>query len=115
MSRTAPTPRMRHGITSLTRSDERFYEVHDLAHLLSRPAPECPLVQQAAMELADAILHLGDITRAQGALLSPAPPAAAAVGDSPPDPDLTDADADALAASLARLTREAPSLRTLAG
>lgn len=110
MSQTAPSPRMRHGITSLTRSDARFYDALDLAHLLSRPAPECPHVQQAAMELADAILHLCDVTRAQMSLLSSAVPPE--VEDPPPDHAITEG--DALAASLARLTRQARSLRTLA-
>jgi hypothetical protein len=70
MSRTPPTQRMRHGITSRGRGEARFYEVMELAGRLARPADACPLVNHAALELADAILHLTDITTAQLALMS---------------------------------------------
>jgi hypothetical protein len=101
--------RMRHGITSRARAEERPYDVLDLAKLLSRPAPSCHMVQQAAMDLSDAILHLNDITRAQASLLAEGCPA----GRADAQPGHEDEGQGHMAHALALIIDNARSLRVM--
>ena len=62
--------RMDHGLSSSARAEERSYHVAELGRLLARPAPECLLVQRVALDLADAILHLEEVSKATTSITS---------------------------------------------
>lgn len=66
---TKPSNRLKHGLRSRARWEKRAYEAADLASILERDAPSCPLVREAACDLADAIMHLQDVRRTMNSLM----------------------------------------------
>jgi hypothetical protein len=81
--RTRPSNRLSHGLRSRARREDRLGEAHDLARQLAASAPSCRHVQEAALSLGEAVLHLRDVRRALLSLIAPEP------GGEPEDADAT--------------------------
>ncbi len=83
--RTRPSNRLSHGLRSRARREDRLEEADDLARQLAAPAPSCRHVQEAALSLAEAILHLRDVRRALLSLIAPEPADEDGDADAPAD------------------------------
>lgn len=105
--RTRPSNRLSHGLRSRARREDRLDKAHDLARQLASPAPSWRHVQEAALSLAEAILHLRDVRRALLSLMAPEP------GDEPEDAGASAVDATRLVACVSLLTRNATELGRL--
>jgi hypothetical protein len=83
--RTRPSNRLSHGLRSRARREDRLEEAEDLAKKLAASVPSCPRVQEAALSLAEAILHLRDVRRALLSLIAPEPADGDGDADAPAD------------------------------
>lgn len=69
-SRTVPSNRLSHGLSSRAISEARTQQVRALADVLLRDAPKTFEVLEAAFSLAGAMLHVAAVRRAKNALLT---------------------------------------------
>ncbi len=83
--RTRPSNRLSHGLRSRARREVRLEEAEDFARQLAAPAPSCLHVQEAALSLAEAILHLRDVRRALLSFIAPEPADEDGNADAPAD------------------------------
>ncbi len=105
--RTRPSNRLSHGLRSRARREDHLEEADDLACHLAAPAPSCRDVQEAALSLAEAILHLRDVRRALLSLIAPEPADEDGDADAPAD------DATRLLPCVRLITRNATELGKL--
>jgi hypothetical protein len=105
--RTRPSNRLSHGLRSRARREDHVDEAEDLARQLAASAPLCPRVQEAALSLGEAILHLRDVRRALLSLIAPE------AGGEDGDADASAGDATRLLHCVRLITRNATELGKL--
>ena len=105
--RTKPSNRLSHGLRSRARREDHLDEAHELARKLAASAPSCPRVQEAALSLGEAVLHLRDVRRAILSLITPQ------AGQGDRDTDAPGSDVARLLPCLSLITRHAAELGRL--